>query len=139
MWPTHFPRDCPPQSARDVSGDKVYRLLMSTEPHADDFRSYYELGKHTNQASCQNRGLSVQSSFGGAERLFRKAKGFKAIAQGHLPVGMGKILDTASDYAGSDHQTWWVPREPKRKPQNLFTTVRVRSDATGEVDQDGSA
>lgn len=57
VWPHHFPANCPPTDARDLS-DTTYYLVENNPPVAADFRSALEKGWFKTQPQCERASLS---------------------------------------------------------------------------------
>jgi len=103
-YPTHYPKDCPPNNAVPVSGD-TYRFTDRAIPKEKDFKSYYELGR---EDTCQARGLSVYITL---EDCIIAAKAVPAlkrkhIAKAELLQNHGVIAPTPSKN-NYNHNTFW--------------------------------
>ena len=103
-YPTHYPKNCPPNHSVPASGD-VYRFINGTTPKDKDFKSYYELGR---EFTCQARGLSVYITLEdclaavGAIPALKK----KCIAKAELLQSHGVIAPTPSRNT-QNHNTFW--------------------------------
>ena len=110
-YPTHYPKNCPPNHSVPASGD-VYRFINGTTPKDKDFKSYYELKPHQDWGSkaCEARGLSVfitlEDCIAAAKVIpaFRNRK--KLLAKASLPSNSGVIAPTPSKNT-NNHNTFW--------------------------------
>lgn len=108
-WPTHFPSQCPPEEALEVSG-RIFRLISKDGPKEFDFKSHYErepAGGRTG-SECISRGLSVLRSYQDCEVLKKAVPALrkKLVAEAQLESGVGLIGETPS-YSCAGHCTWW--------------------------------
>lgn len=114
QWPDYFPDNCPPDNAREASGE-VYRLVDNNPPTPEDFQSWRE--QHPNEqcpksvTECQASGLSVFTSMDDVNMARQKVKRLrkKKIAHSNLTSDLGRILHTPSQNTGESHHTWWLP------------------------------
>lgn len=72
----NYPAMCPPEKAGAIEGE-FYRFCVSNEPHADDFKTHYELDKVPRGKECEARALSFFDDLTFANDLKRKFKSFK--------------------------------------------------------------
>ena len=129
MWPSHFPPQCPPSGAANVSGE-IFRFISGRTPTVKDFVSHYERDpeKEWGQADCISRGLSVLRTLEDCS-VMRKgipAMRKKKIAVGSSIDGHGVIAGTPSMNC-EGHCTWWRSTPPE-SVVGLFSTV---SEAAG--------
>tara|TARA_R110002049_G_scaffold84503_3_gene215038 strand:+ start:507 stop:911 length:405 start_codon:yes stop_codon:yes gene_type:complete len=108
-WPTHFPSQCPPEDATEISG-KIFRLISRDGPKEFDFQSHYERapGAVRTETECISRGLSVLRSYHDCEVLMDAVPALrkKLVAEANLETGTGLIGETPSGNCAG-HCTWW--------------------------------
>lgn len=125
-WPTHFPDQCPPSEASEISGI-VFRLISKEDPIEFDFQSHYERAPSGNWPGmeCASRGLSVFKSYEDCKVLQDAVPALrkKFIANATLGAGAGLIKETPSRNCNG-HCTWWrsITAEEARA---LFVAVGV--------------
>ena len=105
-WPKHFPTQCPPSSAHEMSG-LIYRFINNNTPKDKDFLSYYERDPEEHD-NCKARGLSVLKTYADCLEMRKGIPALKKkkIATGTLPTGSGVINKTPS-FNCVNHHTWW--------------------------------
>ena len=101
-----LPPDCPPYDAVEITESaKLYRLVKTLPPSAEDFKSYRTLRPNDEfgENECKASGLSVYSGRSGAENQRRKSN-FKGhhVCELDLGSGAGKLQRGAGT-----HRTWW--------------------------------
>ncbi len=101
-----LPPDCPPLDAAEITEPtKLYRLVKSLPPSADDFQSYRALRPNDDfgKEECKASGLSVYSRRSSAENR-RLTPNFREyhICELDLSNGAGKL-----QRSGGAHCTWW--------------------------------
>jgi len=108
-YPTHYPKDCPPNHAVPASGD-VYRFINGTNPKDKDFKSYYELKPNQDWGNkeCEARGLSVFITLEDCIAAARVVPAFrkKLLAKASLSFDSGVIAPTPSKNT-NNHNTFW--------------------------------
>ena len=102
-----LPEGCPPAEAEEVSVERVvFRLVRSTPPTLDDFRSQRAECPSAafRVAECFARGLSVFADQRDCEKR-RKLPRFRqsSICAVRLSAGAGRIQQTFEP----SHHTWW--------------------------------
>jgi hypothetical protein len=114
-WPAYFPPDCPTSGAVPADG-RVWRLVRTSSPDRDDFRSQKEMHPATRRKpeklECQSCGLSVQRDPSDCIRLKTRVPGYSDyfLASADLTSEHGFTLSTPSKIGGASHETWWVPQ-----------------------------
>jgi hypothetical protein len=115
IWPSHFPAQCPPAQAAEVSGS-IYRFINGRAPLSKDFLSHYERdpGKEWGNTECNARGLSVLRSIEDCAQMRKGVPAMrkKRIAVGTLSGGVGLIAKTPSNTC-EGHCTWWRSGPPE--------------------------
>jgi hypothetical protein len=109
-----LPADCPPATASSHAGT-VYRLVNSSPPTGDDFRTYFVLypGRQwTKKELCPAHGLSVRLN---PEVAMSELERFKARIKGatwHVASAVLVSADGPVDqtFSQKTHYTWW-PRD----------------------------
>ena len=101
-----LPPDCPPDDAVELTeSTKLYRLVKTLPPSAEDFKSYRTLRPDDvfGANECRASGLSVYSMRSGAENQCRRSM-FKDhhVCELDLGSGAGKMQRGAGA-----HRTWW--------------------------------
>lgn len=125
-WPNHYPKDCPPSTATETSGE-VYRFTNKTQPINKDFISYYELNptKDWGNDECQAKGLSIfitlEDCLEAAEIIPALKK--KKIAVGKLKNSTGAVASTPST-KNKNHKTLW-PLIDANILSSLFSNVAI--------------
>ncbi len=122
-----FPPNCPPQKAKEASGE-VYRLVDGNPPAAKDFLSWYELKpekKYNSQVKeCQAHGLSVSTQKSNIFSLRNRYPWLrkKNVALGKLTPDLGVMLHTPSN-DDKLHHTWWVA--DAKEPWTVFQVIDI--------------
>lgn len=103
-----LPPGCPPEGAREItSSSSVFRLVRTSPPTADDFRSQRaEKPSHEfrGMSECHARGLSVFSRRDDSQRALKlPALRGRLICRVQLESGAGSIQQTGRP----SHHTWW--------------------------------
>lgn len=102
-----LPDDCPPGEAQEIDSPwVVYRLVRTSPPTDDDFRSQRaEKPKaRFNVCECRARGVSVYTDRLDAEDQKRKSRlKSRLVCRVTLTPGAGRIKKTS----GPSHHTWW--------------------------------
>lgn len=123
-WPEHYPPQCPPQAALQMSGT-VYRFINGRIPSENDFASHFERepSKVWLPNECQARGLSVVKTLEdcNAMRAGVPALRKKRIAKGSLNTTDGLVAPTPSKTC-EGHCTWWRHKAPS-EVQRIFKLV----------------
>lgn len=103
-----LPPDCPPKAAEEITGLRdVFRIVRSTPPSLDDFRSQRAEKPGAifrGVTECQARGLSVFAEHRDSEKAVKlpRLRG-RLICRVKLSSGAGKIQQTFQP----SHHTWW--------------------------------
>ena len=109
----HLPLNCPPEDAKEASGN-VYMLVNGNTPKQEDFLSKRE--KHPDkppfepdERECQACGLSVYTEISELLNTRSRHRGFRKMkpALGQLTSDQGVMKQTPSLDSPS-HHTWWV-------------------------------
>lgn len=109
-WPTFFPEDCPPVSAKDLEAAEVYRLADKNPPSDGDFIPHrIKFPQKEFADECKACGLSIFTKIEDIIKLQKRTPALrnKFIASGNLLPNMGKIMHTPK--GGNSHHTWWIP------------------------------
>jgi hypothetical protein len=102
-FPDWFPGGCPTADTPDAAG-KVYRIVDSTLPANQRFRSHHELGTAPNADPCRRCAVSVFNSPEGARHRQRLSPRLgDAISEGTLTPESGKTRLTNA----TGHISWW--------------------------------
>ncbi|MFM0596069.1 hypothetical protein [Paraburkholderia dilworthii] len=108
-WPDHFPEQCPPSHATDLSGS-TFRFINKRQPTEYDFTSHYERlpGGDWAGQECKARGLSVLRTY---DDCVTMREGVPALRRKHLAVAnvaapVGVVATTPSANCVG-HCTWW--------------------------------
>ena len=101
-----LPPDCPPDDAVEIAeSTKLYRLVKTLPPSAEDFKSYRTLRPDDDfgEDECKASGLSVFSRRSRAENLCR-SRNFNGyhVCELNLSTGAGKLQK-----GRGAHHTWW--------------------------------
>ena len=104
-----LPSGCPPEGAREItSSSPVFRLVRTSPPTADDFRSQRAekpSRKFRGVSECRARGLSVFSRREDSQRALKlPALRGRLICRVQLESGAGSIQQTGQQLS---HHTWW--------------------------------
>lgn len=114
-FPTDWPPGCPPADTKDTSG-VFYRIVKTSPPTADDFRTFHEMGKRLRGAlpcPCMPYGLSVFPNREDAAWMTRvMPKLGNHLARGVLEAGNGPSKLTPGQRPS--HTTWWPSCECDR-------------------------
>lgn len=103
-----LPENCPPSESEEVSEPReVFRLVQTTPPTWDDFRSQRAErpnARFRHVTECQARGLSVHTERKDSEKALKlpSLRG-RLICRVKLNAGAGRILQTSTP----SHHTWW--------------------------------
>lgn len=108
MWPDYFPEQCPPSDARQ-DDLKVFRLVTSSPPTADDFLPTTIESPHrkfTGEELCMACGVSVFKNIADIIKMRDRFKPLrtKKIAYGTITFSDGLVKETGQP----SHVTWWL-------------------------------
>ena len=105
IWPTHFPRNCPPPDADSLS-HVVYYLVASKPPIPDDFRSALERGSFVGKPECQRASLSCGLKFDDISSLQKSIPRLRnfMVSIAKLREEHGKIMQTGNP----GHYSLWL-------------------------------
>lgn len=131
IWPTHFPTQCPPSHAVELTGT-IFRFINGKIPADRDFVSHYERNPNGDWGNdpCKARGLSVLRSVEDCQimRAGVPALRKKRIAIASIAVSVGVIANTPSGTC-EGHKTWWLTIPPSALAP-LFTKIEENSPRT---------
>lgn len=118
-WPEHFPKDCPGDHGKPVSG-QVYRLIRPQCPDKD-WKSWKERGIHPELDDCLRSALSCLITLQDAREFRQGMPRFKgaAIVSAELKSEHGQIEQTGDD----THYTLWLRAAPHAARTELFVVV----------------
>ncbi|RUT06554.1 hypothetical protein DSM106972_028110 [Dulcicalothrix desertica PCC 7102] len=131
----HLPHDCPPEDAKEASGN-VYMLVNDNTPKPEDFLSKRE--KHQdkppfepNEVECRACGLSVYTEISDLLNTRSRHRGFRKMkpALGKLTSEHGVIKHTPS-HDSPTHHTWWIFNEAT--PWKIFKVINLSTESTIE-------
>lgn len=119
-WPSHFPADCPPQDAVDLSGS-VYLLVATNPPTATDMECAIDRGSFLNSPQCQRASLSCART---PEHLYELRRGVKRlrnhlVAGGQFQSAHGKIKQTGAP----GHYSMWLRAKYLQMGHTLFKVI----------------
>ncbi len=121
VWPAHFPKECPPGNATDVSG-LVYRFIGGRNAREKDFTSHYERNPSANwEDPCKARGLSVVRTILDCYAMRDAVPSLrpKLAVVANVETKVGLIAPTPSNSCDG-HCTWWRDAPPE-EVYKLFT------------------
>lgn len=109
-----LPVDCPPATAKWHAGP-VYRLVKSSPPTLDDFRTYFVLypgRKWSQKELCPSYGLSIRLDLEIATSELARFRARLKGATWHVAAAILDSKDGPIDQTFSEkaHYTWW-PRD----------------------------
>ena len=106
-FPNDWPEGCPPDHA-EVPARTFYRIVMTTPPTAENFRSFREMGKHDRGQPCEAAALSVFTNPADARHYSNKFPYLgDRIAGGDLTDKHG-LWAPSPRSGGNSHASWWV-------------------------------
>jgi hypothetical protein len=114
QWPTYFPENCPPASAKDTEAGEVYRLVDQNPPTEHDFIPHrLRFPEKIFLNECKACGLSILTRVEDIVKLRKRVPALrnKFIASGNLAPNMGRMTHTPQN--GNSHHTWWIPNNVK--------------------------
>jgi hypothetical protein len=120
IFPTHYPEECPPKTAKPVSGE-VFRFVNKDTPRDLDFESHFvrklrfEPSKKCEACGCSVY-LSEKAARAKADSIPALRK--KQLAKATLSPEWGVIAQTFEP----SHHTWWV--SDGKKPTTLFKVIK---------------
>lgn len=127
-WPTHYPAQCPPSHAVELTGT-VYRFINGRSPADVDFLSHYERkpDRDWGNDTCKAMGLSVLRSIEDCQTMRAGVPALrkKRIAVASINGSAGVIASTPS-HACEGHKTWWRTTPPSFLIP-LFTRIEEAS------------
>lgn len=118
-WPAHFPADCPPAASSPLDG-RVFYLVGSSPPVAEDFESALERDAFRDEPACQRAALScgLTLEYVLALRKFPRLKKHH-VASATLRPEQGRIQATR----GRGHHSMWLRADALRAAPSLFEVL----------------
>lgn len=107
-WPNHFPLQCPPPEATELSG-QIFRFINGPAPVDWDFLSHYERRPAGEWGdACKARGISVVRTYEDCQimRAGVPALRKKRLAVASIESSVGLISNSPSGTC-QGHCTWW--------------------------------
>ncbi len=107
LFPTDWPKNCPPSDAADCSGP-VFRIVTAKPPGPDDLKSYEELGIQVG-SECRRKAVSVYAKLEHAlhrQSLSPHLGSFVAVGEFVQGAGKTKLTDERTG-----HVAWWSPKQ----------------------------
>lgn len=108
-WPDHFPEQCPPAHAVDLSGP-AFRFINRRQATEYDFTSHYERQPSGDWAGqeCKARGLSVLRTYDDCVIMREAVPALrkKRLAVANVTAQVGLVATTPSANC-EGHATWW--------------------------------
>lgn len=127
-WPTHYPAQCPPPHAVELTGT-VFRFINGRSPADVDFLSHYERKPDGDWGHdpCKARGLSILRSIEDCQTMRSGVPALrkKRIAIASISGSAGVIANTPS-HTCEGHKTWWRTTPPSTLTP-LFTRIEEAS------------
>lgn len=111
-WPQHFPKDCPPQSARPVN-ERVYR--RSAGNVVEDALSASQVGTHSKKPAAQRAGLSCYLDPQALQEVLRVHEDWTLVCADLIPAH-GMIQQTGA----KEHHSLWLTRDALASYAILF-------------------